>query len=82
LASRIPNNRERQSVIEHGVEYIDKRHSGNQTGKEIGPHIADRADQYPASRAAFGDNLSWGAPTTSAQIFTYRDEIGKRGAML
>src|SRR6185312_13676050 len=36
---------ERQCLVEHGVEYVDKWNFGDQTGIEVWPHVGDRADQ-------------------------------------
>jgi len=74
--------RERQRFVEHGVEHVDKRHSGDQAGVKVRPHIADRADQGPASGAAFGDDRSRRAPTAFAEILARCDEIGKRVYLL
>ena len=49
---------ERQCLVEHGVEYVDKRNFGDQTGVEVRPHVGDRADQRSAGRPAVCDDLS------------------------
>src|SRR5947209_6162201 len=54
----------------------------DQAGVKVRPHIADRADQGPASGAAFGDDRSRRAPTAFAEILARCDEIGKRVYLL
>ena len=70
--------RERQRLVEHGVEHVDKRHLGNQAGIEIRSHISDRSDQCAAGGSAMRDDLAPRTPALFDQILAHRDEIAER----
>ena len=44
--------RERQRVVEHGVQHVDERHLGDDGGEQLGRAVGDRAHQHAAGAAA------------------------------
>ena len=48
--------RQRQRVVEHGVEHVDERHFGDDAGKQFAGAVGDRAHQHAAGAAAMADD--------------------------
>ena len=48
--------RQRQIVVEHGVEHVDERHAGDDAREQFRRHIGDRAHQHAAGACALRDD--------------------------
>ena len=69
--------RERQTVVEHGVEHVDERHFGNDAAEQIRPQVGDRPHQETARRAAMGDDFVRRDPAGFDQIIGGGDEVAE-----
>ena len=48
--------RQRQGVVEHGVQHVDERHFRDDAGEELAGPVGDRAHQHAAGAAAVADD--------------------------
>ena len=48
--------RQRQRVVEHGVEHVDERHLADDAGEQFAASVGDRAHQHAAGAAAMADD--------------------------
>src|SRR5690606_29826658 len=66
---------QRQLGVEHGVEYIDKRHLGDGRGKQLGALVEHGTDQQATCAAAADDQLRWAGQAAGDQLFSTVNEV-------
>ena len=69
--------RQRQRVVEHGVQHVDEGHVGDEAAEEVGRHVGDGADQHAAGRAALRDDPAARREALGDEMLRGGDEIGE-----
>ena len=69
--------RQRQALVQHGVEHVDERHVGDDAEEQVGRHVGDHAHQHAAGRAAVGDDAAAPGVAFPDQELARGDEVGE-----
>ncbi|ENN86178.1 hypothetical protein RHSP_33602 [Rhizobium freirei PRF 81] len=70
--------RQRQGVVEHGIEHVDEGDCGDDAGEFLRCHVGDSTHQHAACRTALGDDLRVRGELLLIQIVGGRDEVLER----
>ena len=69
--------RQRQALVEHGVEHVDKGDIGDDPEEELGRHVGHHAHQHAAGGAAVGDDAAAPGVALLHEELARRDVIGE-----
>ena len=74
-------DRERQRLVEHGVDHVDEGHAQHRGRRAVRPQVEHRADQEAARAAALDHEPVGRGVAVLHQVIGRRDEVGERVAL-